>query len=123
MWFAITLKASRLIDIKDVMTAKIESHKKNPLLKREEAWIVLEHEGKATPKRADIIEEAAKAMKADRELVIIDKIFSREGKAASSTRVFVYARKEDIPAAKAEKMKIRMGLAKKEKAASAEPAK
>ena len=106
------------------MAAKVEQHKKNPLLKREEAWIMIEHEGKATPKRIDIIEEAAKAMKADKGLMIIDKIFSREGKAASSARVFVYAKKEDIPAAKAEKMKRRMGLAKKEgsEAAPAEPA-
>lgn len=106
------------------MAAKVEQHRKNPLLRREEAWIVIEHEGKATPKRADIIEEAAKAMKADRELLIIDKIFSREGKAASSARVFVYAKKEDIPAVKAEKMKRRMGLVKKEgaEAANTEPA-
>ncbi len=105
------------------MPAKIESHRKNPLLKREEAWIVVEHEGKATPKRAGVIEEVSKAMKADKQLVIIDKIFSREGKASSRARVFVYAKKEDIPAAKAEKMKRRMEIAKKEEAAPAEPAK
>jgi small subunit ribosomal protein S24e len=96
------------------MTAKVESHKKNPLLRREEAWIVIEHEGKPTPKRADIIEEAAKAMKADKELVIVDKIFSKEGRAASNARVYVYSKKEDMPAAKVEKMKRRMGIAKPE---------
>jgi len=107
------------------MSVKIESRRKNPLLKREEAWIVIEHEGKATPKRADIIGEAAKAMKADKELLIIDKIFSREGKAASAARVLVYEKSDLIPAAKAEKMKRRLGLAKKEgaEAAPAEPAK
>jgi len=101
------------------MTTKVESRKKNPLLKREEAWIVLEHEGKATPKRADIIDEAAKAMKADKELIIIDKIFSREGKAASKARVLVYAKRGDMPAAKVEKMKRRLGIAKKEGAEAA----
>ena len=98
---------------------KIESHKKNPLLKREEALVIMEHEGKATPKRADIIEEAAKALKADRGLVIVDKISSREGRAASSARVLVYNKKEDIPAVKSEKMLKRMGLLKKEEAAPA----
>lgn len=101
------------------MSVKVESHKKNPLLKREEAWIVLEHEGKATPKRADMIDEAANVMKADKELIIIDKIFSREGKAASMARVLVYEKKELIPAAKAEKMKRRLGIAKKEGAEAA----
>ena len=98
------------------MSVKVESHKKNPLLKREEAWILIEHNGKPTPKRADIIDEAAKAMKADKELVIVDKIFSREGAAASRVRVFAYSKKEEVPATKAEKMKRRLGLAKKEKA-------
>ena len=93
---------------------KIEAHKKNPLLNREEAWIVIEHEGKATPRRTDIIEEAAKAMKADKNLMIVDKIFSREGKASSKARVLVYSKKEDIPADKSEKMKRRLGIAKKE---------
>lgn len=101
------------------MTVKIESHKKNPLLKREEAWISIEHKGKPTPKRTDIIEDAAKALKADKEFVIVDKIFSKGGKAASNVRVLVYSKKEDIPAAKAEKMKRRMGLAKKEEAVPA----
>ena len=96
------------------MPAKVESHKKNPLLNREEAWIVVEHEGKATPKRADLIDEASKHMKAGKELVIVDKIFSSKGRAVCRARVFAYAKAEDIPAAKSEKMKRRLGLAKKE---------
>jgi len=96
------------------MSAKIENQRKNPLLRREEAWVLIEHEGKATPKRADIIDETAKAMKADKELLIVDKIFSKEGRAASRARVFVYAKAEELPAAKVEKMKRRLGLAKKE---------
>jgi small subunit ribosomal protein S24e len=99
------------------MAVKIESHKKNPLMKREEAWVVVEHEGKATPRRSEIIEETAKSMKADKDLLIIDKIFSSDGKAASRARVYLYYKKEEIPSEKAEKMKRRMGLAKKEEAA------
>ena len=101
---------------------KIESHKKNPLLKREEAWIVVEHQGKPTPTRAQLIDEAAKAMKSDKDLVIVDKIFSNAGKAESRARVFAYSKKEDMPKEKIERMKRRMGLAKaKEPSAPAEP--
>lgn len=100
----------------------VESRKKNPVLRRDEAWILLEHEGKPTPKRADIIEEAAKALKADRELVIVDKIFSREGKAASRVRAYAYSAKGDMPPSKVERSKRRMGLAKKEDAAAPAPA-
>jgi ribosomal protein S24E len=95
-----------------MMSAKIESHKKNPLLHREEAWIVVEHSGKPTPKRAELIDEAAKVLKADKELVIVDKIYSKEGAAASRARVYAYSKKEDMPVQKVEKMKRRLGLAK-----------
>jgi ribosomal protein S24E len=99
------------------MALKIDSHKKNALLKRDEYWVSMDHEGKATPKRAEMLDEIAGAIKAHKENIIVDKIFSKSGKAASSVRVLAYHNAADIPVAKMEKMKKRMGLAKKEEAA------
>ena len=103
----------------DKMTVKVEMHRKNPLLKRDEAIIVINHAGKPTPKRAEIIDDAAKALKADKELVIIDEMFSKEGVASTRARIYAYHKKEDMPASKVQKMMRRMGLLKKEEAASA----
>jgi len=92
---------------------EVISQKKNPLMSREEAWVCLEHAGKPTPPRAEIIAEAAKHFKAKEDCVIIDKIFSETGKAASRVKVLVYPKAEAVPKDKMEKMKIRMGLVKK----------
>ena len=90
------------------MKTEVQEHRKNPLLKREEAWVLVEHPGKATPKREEIVKDAAKALKAKEDLVIVDKIFSFTGRMASRARVFVYSKKEDIPKEKLEKMARRM---------------
>lgn len=98
------------------MKIQVQEQKKNPLLKREEAWVMVEHPGAATPKRAEILKDAAKALKAKEEQVIVDKIFSFSGRTASRARVLVYSSKADIPKEKLEKMARRM----KEEAPKAE---
>jgi ribosomal protein S24E len=100
-----------------VMKIETETKKENPLMKREEAWIKVEHEGKPTPPRREILAEVAKHIKAKEDCVIIDKIFTEAGRGASKVRVLVYPKADAVPKAKLEKMKSRME--KKSKAAQA----
>jgi ribosomal protein S24E len=90
------------------------SENKNPLMNRDEAWIRIDHGGKPTPHRKDIITEVAKHFKAKEDCVIVDKIFSETGQAASKIKVLVYPKADAVPKDKLNKMKIRMKLMKKE---------
>ncbi len=103
----------------DIMKLDVREKKSNPLMKREEVWVSVEHLEAPTPKRAELLEGAVKLLKTKKELVIIDKIFSERGRGGSEVKVLVYKSEKDIPKDKAEKMKRRMG---KKKAAPAEAA-
>lgn len=100
------------------MKIEIKKQKKNPLLKREEISVSIEHPGKATPSRREILPELAKVLKSSEDLIIIDKIFSVYGRNVSEARVLAYKKKDEIPKEKLEKMKGRM--TEKKKAAPAE---
>jgi ribosomal protein S24E len=89
------------------------SEKENKLMNRKEAWVRIDHEGKPTPPRKDILAEIAREFKAKEDAIIVDKIFSETGMAASKVKVFVYSSAKDVPKDKLERMKIRMKLAKK----------
>lgn len=103
------------------MSLEIKSKQENPLLKREKVWVSLEHPGRPTPQRANLLKEISKKLGAKEELVIVDKIFSTKGGAASDIKVFVYKKKEDVPKDKLEKMKRRMEKKKKEAAPAPAP--
>ncbi len=106
------------------MKIEIKEQKKNPLLKREEVSVSIEHPGKATPSRREILPELAKVLKSNEDLIIIDKIFSVHGMNVSEARLLVYKKKDEIPKEKLEKMKNRMAEKKKAEApAPAEAAK
>jgi len=79
-----------------MMSLKIIEHKKNPLLKRDEIRATVEHVGKPTPTRDEILPSLESVLKASRELILIDKIFTEKGRGHSSLKVFVYEKKEDI---------------------------
>jgi ribosomal protein S24E len=100
------------------MKLEVKEERKNPLAKRSEVRILIDHAGSATPSRQDILGEAAKKLKKDRKLIIVDSIFSARARASSDVKILVYSNEKDIPKHKLEKMKRRM--AKKEK--PAEPA-
>ncbi|NIO19418.1 MAG: hypothetical protein GTN76_01385 [Candidatus Aenigmarchaeota archaeon] len=90
------------------MTVKIVDQKKNPLLKREEVYVIFEHPDKATPSRKDMLPVLEKSLKTKKDLIIIDKIFSIRGRGESKVHVFTYSKKEDVPKDKLEKMQRRM---------------
>ena len=102
------------------MKIEVVEQKKNPLMKREEAWVLVEHKGKATPRRMEVLSELSKKMGSKPELLIVDKLFSESGKAVTKAKVLVYKNKADIPKFKLEKMERR--IAKSIKKAAAPPA-
>ena len=53
--------------------------KKNPVMNRDEYKLEIDHEGKATPSRQEMLKEVAKEVKAKEDVIIIDKILSRNG--------------------------------------------
>jgi ribosomal protein S24E len=79
------------------MSLKIIEHKKNPLMKAEEVKALLEHAGKPTPKREDILPSLESVLKKSGELIVIDKIFTKKGRCESLVRALVYEKKEDVP--------------------------
>ncbi len=91
-----------------MMKMEILERKKNPLMKREEVMFSMEHGGKATPSRKDLLKEVAGKLKVKENLLIIDRIFSATGKSQSNLKVLVYKKPDDIPKGKLEKMKARM---------------
>ncbi len=105
------------------MKLDIRERKKNPLMKREEAMVTVDHSGKATPNRKQIIREVASAMKASPENIIIDRILTSGGRSLSEAKVFAYSRKEDIPQWRLKKMEQRIAKIKaQQKPAEAEQA-
>ena len=78
------------------MSLKIIEQKKNLLMKREEVKAVVEHAGKPTPARSELMVSLESVLKTDKELIFIDRIFTEAGKGHSSLKVFVYAKKEDV---------------------------
>jgi len=100
------------------MKFDILEHKKNPLMHREEFLIGLDHSGKPTPNRKEIMSELVKELKTKEDLIIIDKIFNKVGKPSSEARVLVYKKPGDVPKYKLEKMKRRLEKKKKEKPAT-----
>jgi ribosomal protein S24E len=104
------------------MKMEAKERKKNAPMKREEVMFSVNHEGKATPSRADLLKEVASKLKVKDELLIIDKIFSTSGKSESEVTVLVYKKKDDIPKGKLEKMKRRMEKKKKKPAEEPKPA-
>ncbi len=85
------------------MKVEITLNRKNPLLKRDEYRLLIEHDGSATPSRDELMPEVAKSVKSKEGMFVIDKVFSLRGRPVSEARVLVYSKKEDIPKEKLEK--------------------
>lgn len=104
------------------MKFEMLKEKKNPAMKRDEHLISLEHKGKATPSRPEIMKEVAKLLKTKEELIIIDKILSNKGVQSSKVYVLSYRKRDEMPKYKLDKMKERMEKIKPKKAAEEKPA-
>ncbi len=104
------------------MKLEVKEQKSNPLLKREEVSAVVDHVGSSTPSRMEIMDAASKALKVNKDLVLVDKIFSIKGKGTSNVKVLVYKKKEDIPKEKLEGIEKRLEKVKKKAAKASAPA-
>jgi ribosomal protein S24E len=96
------------------MKLEIVDRKRNALMKREEAMISIEHGGKATPNRKQILDEVSKLFKARLDTIIIDRIITQGGRPRSDVKALVYSKKDDIPAWRLSKMEQRMAKKKEE---------
>lgn len=103
------------------MKFEIKEQKSNPLLKRDEVEVIVDHAGSSTPSRMEIMDAASKELKVNKDLVLVDKIFSIKGKGTSKVKVLVYKKKEDVPKEKLEGIEKRLEkVRKKAKAAATE---
>ena len=103
------------------MKLEIKERKRNPLMKREDVVVRIDHEGKATPARLQVMEEVAKLLKTKKENLVVNRIITAGGSTVSETKVFSYSRKDDIPEWRLKKMEARMSKAKGEPKAAEKP--
>jgi ribosomal protein S24E len=73
---------------------EIIHEKKNPFMERTELMIEIEHEGKATPSRAEIQKMVAGEIKKREDNIEIKNIFSEHGMAKSKVKVFAWDKKK-----------------------------
>ena len=104
------------------MEIEVVKTKENPLLERQEVEVLIKHNSKATPKRADLLVELAKKLKTEQDVLIVETIKTHKGQAHTIGRVLIYEKKESVPKAKLEKMQNRITKKKKGEAPAA-PAK
>ncbi|MCK4714338.1 MAG: hypothetical protein KAT35_02095 [Candidatus Aenigmarchaeota archaeon] len=89
------------------MKFDIKDKKKNPLMKRDEAIVSIDHAGKATPNRLLVLSEIAKLVKNKPENIIINRITTPGGSTVSEVKAFSYSKKNDIPEWRLKKMEQR----------------
>ncbi|MEE3242304.1 MAG: 30S ribosomal protein S24e [Candidatus Thermoplasmatota archaeon] len=73
------------------MELEIEEKNDNPILQRQEIQIVIKHENKSTPKRNDVIQSLVKELKAKKDLIIIDHLKNKYGKAETRGYAKIYS--------------------------------
>ena len=89
------------------MELEIVSKKDNPLLDRTELEVLAHHTGKPTPTRDEVREQVAAAMKAKKDVVLVDHMESTFGKGVTRGYVKVYKTKEAAMAIERGHIKIR----------------
>ncbi len=89
------------------MELEIVSRKDNPLLDRTELEVLAHHTGKPTPTRDEVREHVAAAMKAKKDVVLVDHMESTFGKGITRGYVKVYKTKEAAMAIEREPIKKR----------------
>jgi ribosomal protein S24E len=94
------------------MKYELKDRKKNALMKRDEAVVAINHEGKSTPNRKDVMSEAAKLLKTKPENLVVTKISTSGGSSCSDAKIYVYSKKEDIPEWRVKKFEARIAKIK-----------
>ncbi len=76
------------------MEIEILQNRENKLVERVEVEFRVHHPGKPTPSRREVLEELAKKLGSDPELVVIRRISTPHGRTYSSCLAHVYKSKE-----------------------------
>jgi small subunit ribosomal protein S24e len=105
------------------MELEIVSKKENPLLDRTELEVLAHHTGQPTPTRDEVRQQVATAMKAKKDVVMVDHMESTYGKGITRGYVKVYTTKEAAMAIEREPIKRRNEAGAKEAPAKKEKAK
>jgi len=72
------------------MEIKILQEKNNPLLKRKEVLLEIDHSGRATPSREELTNELIKMFNKEKEKIVIDYILSSRGYPRAKAKVKIY---------------------------------
>ena len=102
------------------MKIKITDKKEQPLLYRQEIRLSLEFES-SVPERSFLQEQVAKAAKADKKLVVIDKIMPKFGFKHADVLAYVYADEKKLNSFVRAHMKKRHEVKKEEKKEGEKP--
>jgi small subunit ribosomal protein S24e len=94
------------------MELEIVSKKENPLLDRTELEVLAHHAGKPTPTRDEMRQQVAAAMKAKKDVVLVDHMESSFGRGLTRGYVKVYKNKEAAKAIERGPIKRRNALEK-----------
>ena len=106
------------------MKMDISSEKENPLMRRKSYWLRVEHAGKQTPNRHELMPAVLKKLGSGPEETVISKIFSHAGVAVSNVKVVVYKDAKAVPAGahSRQERKVKAHLKKKAEKAGEQPA-
>ena len=67
------------------------SQRENKVIQRREAVLRIEHRGRGTPSRQDVIEAVSKLLGVDKSLVVVRRIETEYGRDASRAWVHIYS--------------------------------
>ena len=106
------------------MKIDITSEKENPLMRRKSYWLRVEHAGRQTPNRHELMPAVLKKLSSKPEETVISKIFSQAGVAVSNVKAVVYKDAKAVPAGANDRQerKVKAHLKKKAEKAGGQPA-
>lgn len=87
------------------MKTNIANEKENPLMKRKELMVSVDHASEATPSKAAIQQALAKDLSKELEFIEVKDIFSGNGEANSKAKVFIWEEKKAPDYSKVVKVK------------------
>ena len=105
------------------MKIDIASEKENPLMRRKSYWLRVEHAGRQTPNRHELMPVVLKKLGSGPEETVISKIFSHAGVAVSNVKVVIYNDAKAVPAGAhgRQERKVKAHLKKKAEKAGGQP--
>jgi len=69
----------------------LASQKENKVIQRREAVLRIEHRGRGTPSRREVIEAVSKLLGVDRGLIVVRRIETEYGRDASKAWIHIYS--------------------------------